>query len=301
VTACLPVAGCGGGSDQIPKNPFAYDAAQPLHVRVVGSASRGPVLVRSLTYAASDNTPVPALFAVPRQSRVVGCLMYQPGLLPKEAAAAIWPRAALLGLAVFTIDARDTGARASALSPLRQALGSPQGLISFLRGNVTDLRRGLDYLERQSACHHNIGYVGIGEGSNFGVLLAGADVRVRATTLCSVGATWGETLFYSPRGKQAIAQNPAAAKAAAAELAPLDPARWISRISPRPVMIVDGLADPFVPPISALDLAAAARQPETLVLGAGGANPFAGPSGRPVAAQVAAFLKRYLINDHSVT
>ncbi|HLY51359.1 MAG TPA: alpha/beta hydrolase [Solirubrobacteraceae bacterium] len=277
----------------MPKDPFGYDPSQPLFVQVAATAAHGPDEVMSLTYASADGARVPALFAVPKQTEV-GCLMYQPGLVPKEAAAPIWPVAARLGLAVFTIDPRDTGARANGLRPLRNAFSSPEGLVSFLRSDVIDLRRGLDYLERQVACHHNVGYMGIRQGSNFGVLLAGADSRIRATILLSAGATWRATLFYAPAARRAVAQDPGAAAAAAAALAPLDPERWVRRIAPRPVMIVDGLADPLVPPVSALDLAAAAREPKVLVFYAGGEAPFAGSSDQRVVADVVAFLKRYL-------
>lgn len=285
----------------MPKDPFAYDPTQPLLVQMAGTAVRGPVAVTTLTYAAADGTRVPALFAVPQQGRVLGCLIYQPGLIPKEAAAAIWPVAARLGLAVFTIDPRGTGARASASSPLRQAFSSPQALVSFLQSDVIDLRRGVDYLERQVSCRHNVGYMGIRQGSNFGVLLAGADSRIRATVLFSVGATWRAALFYSPLGKQAVARNPGAATTAAAQLAPLNPARWIPRISPRPVMIVDGLADPLVPPISALDLAAAAREPKLLVFYTGAVSAFVGSAPGGVAAQVVAFLKKNLATGQTVS
>lgn len=301
VGACLLPAGCGGSGGHtvqaVPKDPFAYDASKPLQVRVTKRAVHGPVSVRDLTYAAVDGTRVPALFATPNQRRSAGCLIYQPGRgTPKEAAASIWPAAARLGLGVFTIDPRYTGARASVSMPLNQVLSTPQGLVPFLRNDVTDLRRGLDYLERQPACHHNVGYMGISEGAVLGVLLAGADTRVRATVLCSIAATWRAALYYLPVTLQGVAGNAAKARAALAELAPLDEARWIRKISPRPVMIVAGLSDPYIPVSSALQLAAAARPPKLFVLHAGGHDPFAGPSGPKVAERIVEFLREYLVH-----
>ena len=303
VTGCLLLTGCGGGSSvRVRKDPFAYDPSQPLLVRLVGTDTRGPDDVTTLTYAAADKTQVPALFALPSGSKATGCLMFQPGVgAPKQSAASIWPTAAGLGLAVFTIDPRYTGARAEAATTLEQVLSSPQRLISFLRSDVVDLRRGLDYLERQASCHHNIGYLGIGVGANLGVLLAGEDSRIGAAILCSLGATWRAALFYSPRGVQAITNDPAQAAAAAAELAPFNPEQWIPKIAPRPVMIVAGLSDPVIAPVDALDLAAAAGEPKALVLHAGGQNPFAGPSGPAVASQVETFLRRTLLHEQPAT
>ncbi len=300
VAAGLLLSGCGGGSQTLPKDPFAYNASRPLLVQVARVVARRPDEVRSLTYAAADGTRVPALFAIPQQGQEAGCLMYQPGAgAPKETAAAIWPGAARLGLAVFTIDPRYTGARAGGRVTLSRELGTAQGLISFLRNDVIDLRRGLDYLESQARCHHKVGYLGISEGASLGALLAGDDRRIQAAVLCSIGATWRSRLFYSPIVLQELTHDPAAARSAVAELAPLDQARWIAKISPRPVMIVDGLSDPIIPPVDALNLAAAARDPKVLVLHLGGHDPFAGPGGAAVAAQVATFLRKNLVNTGS--
>jgi fermentation-respiration switch protein FrsA (DUF1100 family) len=106
-------------------------------------------------------------------------------------------------------------------------------------------------------------------------------------------------LFYSPIILPGITSDPPAFQAALTELSPLDPARWIAKISPRPVMIVDGLHDPSVPPIDALDLAAAARRPKTLVLHQGGHDPFSGPQAAYVAKKVGQFLTANLVHHRT--
>src|SRR5207253_1231884 len=118
------------------------------------------------------------------------------------------------------------------------------------------------YLESQASCHHDVGYMGLSEGSGLGVLLSGADKRIRATVLCSIGGSWRAALLYVPVSLQRVAKTPAMIRSAAAQLAPLSPTRWIVRIAPRPVMLVAGLRDPLIPPVSALQLFAAARQPK---------------------------------------
>jgi dienelactone hydrolase len=301
--ASLLLAGCGGGgrSPVLPKDPFAYNTSAPLEVQVTQSALRGPVEVYNLTYASAGGTRVPALFAIPRQTKPAGCLIYQAGLAPKQSAAAAWSGAARLGLAVFTIDPRYVGARASVATPLDQMLSSPQGLISFLRTDVVDLRRALDYLEGQPSCDNRVGYLGIGGGADLGVLLAGEDKRVRAAVLGSIGATWRSEMFYGPAFLQALAGGPGQIKGAVAQLAPLNPAVWIAKMSPRPVMIVDGMADPLIPPVDALNLAAAARDPKVFLLHPGGDSPFAGPTGQAVAQRVLGFLRHNLVHDRTAS
>lgn len=298
-TLGLLLGGCGGGSNlSVPKRPFAYDAARPLLPQVAETARVGPVDVRSLSYVTFDGSRVPALFAVPHGRRVFGCLMFQPGIsAPKEDAAPLWPGAAKLGLATFTIDPRYTGARATPAVPASQILQSPDLILSFLLEDVVDLRRGIDFLESQPVCRHNIGYLGVSEGGILGVLLSGADSRVRAAVFASVGATWRARIFYSPYILPGIVSHPQQLQAALSELSPLDTARWISKIAPRPVMIVDGLDDPSIPPVDALDLAAAAHEPKTLLLHRGGHNPFVGPQAADTDNRIGAFLKANLV-DH---
>jgi dienelactone hydrolase len=288
-----------GGSSALPsvvKNPFGYDCFRPLQVRSGSPVVVGPVKVQSLTYVAADGTSVPAQLAVPLGRRVRGCLMYQPGFgKAKETAAPLWPGAAKLGLAVFTIDLRGTGARANGQPTLSQTLTSSDLLASFLREDVVDLRRGLDYLEGQAFCHRDVGYLGTSLGAILGVLLSGQDTRIRATVLTSLGATWRATMFFSPAILPGVVNDPEAFKVALSELSPYDPARWIAKISPRPVMLLDAFGDRSVPPVVALDLAAAAGPPKTILLYRGGSDPFAGPQGASVAKRVAAFLTANLL------
>lgn len=294
----------GGGSSahsaqSAASNPFADSRSRPLLVHVDTTVARGPVDVRTLSYAAADGTRVPALLAVPRASRVTGCLMYEPGIgQPKEAAAPLWPWAARLGLAMFTIDPRLTGARADGPITLAQALSSPDLTVSFLRDDVVDLRRGLDYLERQPLCRRNVGYFGWSAGAMLGVLLAGEDVRIHATVLASLGDTWRASIIHTHLILPGIVTDPGAFEAAVNELSPFDPSRWIAKISPRPVMLVDGRGDPSVPPGDARNLAAAARDPKRILYYSGGHNPFAGPRAASVGKLIAAFLSDNL-SHHS--
>ena len=251
----------------------------------------GDVDVRRLTYAAHDGTRVPALLAVPRHAPSRGCLIYQGGIgTEKEQASAVWPGAAALGLTTFTIDPRYTGARANKAEPLERVVRNPDRIVSLLHGSVIDLRRGLDYLGRRRECRHNFGYLGSSLGAALGAMLAGDDRRVRAAVLTSIGATWREILLSTNVLLPGIDDHPRRLNAAVRKLEPFDPGRWVGKIAPRPVMLVNGRNDPAVPPVAAMDLAAAANEPKTVIYHSGGHDPVAGPQGAEVADRIGNFL-----------
>ncbi len=194
------LAGCGGGHRQPdprpPANMFPDNARAPLHATVtaVPSLSGDGVTVQAIHYTTFDGTRVPALLALPQRVRARGCLIYQGGIgMTKEDSRPLWPGAAALGLATFTIDPRDTGARGS-VAELAQAVRSPAAIRSAYVGTVRDLRRGLDYLFTRPECHRNIGYLGTSFGGAVGAMLAGSDHRVKAVVLTSIGATFAQAL-----------------------------------------------------------------------------------------------------------
>lgn len=291
VVALVAFGACGDEPRPKQRDPFAYDRTRPLRPVVIDLGRRDGVSVERITYTAADGERVPALFALPRGGKTQGCLIYQGGLATKkEAAAPLWPGAAALGLATFTIDPRYTGARANKAG-MASALSDPDRIGSLLRNYVVDLRRGLDYLERRPACRRNVGYLGVSLGAIFGALLAGADERVHAAVLTSIGATWRERLLYSgDLVLPGIAERPRDMETALRKLRAFESARWVAKISPRPVMLVNGRRDPRVPVVDGLNLAAAAREPKTVFFYDGGHDPFAPPHREEVISRVVSFL-----------
>jgi fermentation-respiration switch protein FrsA (DUF1100 family) len=78
------------------------------------------------------------------------------------------------------------------------------------------------------------------------------------------------------------ATDPALLAHAVSILDPYDPARWVGKIAPRRVMLINGRSDPTVLPIDALELAAVARDPKTVVYFNGATTrSHPGPTSRP--------------------
>jgi cephalosporin-C deacetylase-like acetyl esterase len=286
-----------GGAAVRAQEYFAYDRSAPLRAVVHDAAQTAGVRVKRITYATTDGASVPALLALPRTKATKGCLIYQSGAgSTKEQAASLWPAATALGLGVFTIDTRYTGARATDPKQLLRVLRSTERTLGMIRGDVLDLRRAVDYLEQRPECRRNIGFLGTSQGALLGALLAGADTRIHAAVLTSIGATWRSALLYDTDVLvPGVTENPRAMERAVRTLTPIDAARWVGKIAPRPLMLIDGLRDPRVPVVQALDLAAAAREPKTLVLHRGGHDPFAAPDGAKVNDRVGVFLLNELV------
>lgn len=298
-------AGCGGHRKQGAVPLLKYRRGVPLHVRVTGRGREGSLRLEQLTYTSVDGSRVPALFAVPTAKRPLGCLVYQGGLgQAKEQFPQLRDSMAGLGLATFTIDPRNSGARGSA-TKIRRALKKPESFLEMLVDTVVDLRVGLDYLEARPECRRNIAYLGTSFGGAVGVLVAARDDRIKAVVLTSMGAESAQAMLVSAEVAKAdpkflvlvpgAAGDPRVLDHAVRVLRPYDPVNWIAKIAPRPLMLINGRFDPLVTPVDALQLAAAARAPKTVVYFDGGDDPFPpGRSGRAVATQVQNFLSRTL-------
>lgn len=292
--ASMLLAACGGSHHRAPIAPFG--------AKVVKQVRIGGVTVQAINYTAYDGSQVPALFAYPGNSRA--CLMYQGGIgQPKEAAfqpGGLAAGAAKLGLATFSIDPRDTGARGST-ALLEHDVTSSHMIRAVIVNTVSDLRRGLTYLEAQPQCHDKIGYLGTSFGGVLGALLAGSDPRIGAVVLTSIGATWQQALSVPNTPLlPGTANDPKAFAAALHILDPLNPEAWVGKIAPRPVMLLNGTSDPYVAQLDSADLAKHIGDPKVIVFFNGGHNPFGAPGTSPAQAatnanRVASFLVKTLL------
>jgi dienelactone hydrolase len=301
----VALVGCGGGAGQPRVRTLTYRPGLPLHARAVDGGRDGALRLEQITYRSADGERVPALFAVPTNRKPLGCLVYQGDLgQTKEQGPGLREGAAALRLATFAIDPRNEGARGSPAQALA-AIARPETLRDMVLDTVVDVRVGLDYLERRPECRHRIGFAGMSFGALVGTLLAAQDPRIKAVVLTSLGATFKQGLLLS---NLAALNNPDAAVMvpgagtdpkllahAVSILGPYDPAKWVGKISPRPLMLINGRFDPSVLPIDTLELSKAARDPKTVLYVDAGHDPFApGPQQRAIAKRVARFLRRSL-------
>jgi|SRR5579862_2724368 len=285
----LVLAGCGASKRKIPN---------PYHVTTTASIAQGPIVVRHITYTAFDGERVPALFSIPRATSPRGCLIWQHGFgvgASTEQAQRFWYPAARLGLGVFAIDLRDTGQRATSPRERARVLNSPALLKALVVGTVKDLKRATDYLYSQPACHHNIGFAGLSLGGAVGSVFTAQDPRIRVVVLMSVPPSWQAGVQDVPYALPGFRHQPARLRAALRTLSPLDPARWIGQISPRPLLLLFGRFDPIVPASSRRVDIAVARQPKAVVVYNGGHVPFLGPAAAESAYKVGLFLLKYLV------
>jgi pimeloyl-ACP methyl ester carboxylesterase len=276
----LLVGGCGGGG-------------RVTHTVTSGPQPDGLVNVHTITYRSSfDGSRVAALVAIPRGVPSRGCVIWQFGFgSTKKDSSLGWQGFASLGLTTVSIDFRDSGARASSPTEYEQVLTNPNVLPKVIRGTVGDLHSLIDYLEKQPYCWRNIAYGGVSLGGAIGTILAATDKRVKAAVLIVTPGAWRTVRPTDP----GVASRPGRLATFVRLLSPLDPDRFIGRISPRPVLILSGTNDQTVPPSNARALQAAAQQPKTIIDYNGGHNPAEGPDASSNGQAVASFLLRNIV------
>ena len=240
---------------------------------------------------------MPAVFSIPRAYPARGCLIWEGAAgSTKAATESVWGPAARLGLAVFAIDLRDQGQRATSPTQLADVARSPNGVRTLVTASVKDLERAVEYLWTQPSCRHNVGYAGLGLGGIVGSILAALDPHIHVAILAAVPPSWRAliatraTAFLS-----GIADQPARLSAALRSLSPLDPDRWVGRISPRPVLLLFDRSDPAVPLAAARQTVAAAGEPKAVVYYDSASNSLLGGVAPGATNPVEIFLLKYLV------
>lgn len=295
--AAALIAGCGGGGGGGGSTTTTTTATDTVHHAQITQASPdGTVLAEHLSYTTFDGSKVPALFSVPRAYPARGCLIFENGFgSTKEGTEVFWKGAARLGLAIFAIDLRDLGQRASNPNEQNQVVREPAQFHALVAGTEKDLRYAVDYLWNQPVCRHNIGYLGQSLGGMIGSVEAASDPRIHAVVLISVPPTYRAITRFSDILFPNLKADPAQLTAALAPLSPYDPDRYIGRIAPRHLLLMFGDHDPIVRPPSARGTIAAARPPVTVVHYNGGHSPYMGAAAASNAQDIGQFFLKYLV------
>jgi hypothetical protein len=153
----------------------------------------------------------------------------------------------------------------STLSPLR-FIGALPAIRSEVLGTPQALRVAASYLlSRPDVDRARLAGVGASLGVPIVSAWASRDGRVAAVALVMGGADLGEVLAANLGGQVRVRalRRPVAALLAWL-LRPLEPARTVGRIAPRPVLVVGALGDERIPHRSTTLLYAAAREPKAM-------------------------------------
>ncbi len=249
---------------------FGYDKSLPLMAQESTVEETAQYTVIKVVYRSARDQKVPAFLVLPknRGEGKLPCVILMHGLGgDKRMFQMLWGPLTQAGYALFAIDAQYHGERKPndnipffGLYPYR----TRDALIQ----TVIDLRRGVDYLEtRPEIDPKRIGYIGASMGGILGAIFAGVDTRVQAPILLVAGGDWKILMEKSSLSlwKDLMQKNPEQANEALRIMDVVDPINWVGRISPRPVLMINGDADKVVPVESNKALHESAREPKTVV------------------------------------
>lgn len=160
------------------------------------------------------------------------------------------------GFAVFSIDADHHGERTKEKDFVVNTIA--KGNIYTMRNifiqTVIDIRRGMDYLaKKKSLDKEKIGYVGISMGGIIGTIISAVDERIKAPIFIVAGGNFTKMVPI-------ISVAPHADKI----LKTIDPIYFAKRISPRPLLMINGLQD-YTINEAANDLYNSAQQPKKII------------------------------------
>ncbi len=270
--ACTGQDSVSRGRQTSEREPIGYDPEEALRA-TEQLVERGELYVAlEVTYRSSGET-VPGYLSIPTVGQTpMPCIVIQHGFNgSKEEARGVWEPFSLAGYGTLAIDARLHGQRGTE-AERAAAVGSAAGMRSVLEGSVADLRRALDYLEQRRECDPDrLAFMGLSMGAFLGAVVAGSDQRVSATVLVVGGGDWRTFLEQTQLPELGWAsRSPDTLDEAVEELDAVDPAHWVGRISPRPVLMINGDSDTVVPPDSARALHDAAREPAEVMWFEGG-------------------------------
>lgn len=131
----------------------------------------------------------------------------------------------------------------------------------------------VDYLERRTDVdRQRIVLIGVSFGSPFAIITGGLDERVKAVASLYGAGELGPIFSYLIEREKPFKDSfwgPTAAyvlgRAGALLLAPLEPTRYVSMISPRPVLFINGAEDESLPRSSVEALYTRASEPRKMI------------------------------------
>ena len=258
---------------------FAYDKALPLEAEMEVEEKSESWISYRVSYKSVWGNRAVASYVVPigAETKKWPCVLLlhgHPG--SRKDYRRIWPTFVSKGFAVLVPDAWGHGERKKKTQT--EYFGKyPYQTRNMLIQSVIDYRRGIDFLQTRPEIDGNrIGLFGASMGGILGSLLSGSDPRVKAPIIMVAGGGWKEmyassTLPEVARARKTLSQEDIALGVQAID--PIDPRHWVGKISPRPVLLINGDQDKVVPVVGNKILHAAAREPKTILWYKGGHLP----------------------------
>jgi cephalosporin-C deacetylase-like acetyl esterase len=279
----MGLAGCSQAQQNPLPDPdivFGYDKNLPLSPEESITEENANYICYKVVYRSARDQRVPAFFVLPKnrpEGQKLPCVILMHGLGgDKTMLKMLWPMLTNAGYALFAIDAQYHGER-KPKDPLPFFGVYPYYSRDALIQTVIDLRRAIDYLETRAEIDpKRIGYIGASMGGILGAIFAGVDERVQAPVLLVAGGNWKImmeksvlSIFRENRENRPSKEIERALKA----MEVVDPIHWVGRISPRPVLMINGDADDVVPVEANKALHEAAREPKKIIWYKGGHAP----------------------------
>lgn len=235
---------------------FAYDGDLPFGAQVMESVDREGLLEEHLSFESTPGERVTARLFQPAQGASRGGVIYLHGGGPQAKDGAVAMQLCRLmaraGWTVLAIDLKHFGERNSGLLTTfseqdkhERLYNQPAVYLDFVIQTVKDVSRSYDYLVRERGVDPGrIALVGFSRGSQLAMIAGGAERRLAAVALLH----GGHFDFYEN------GHRPAAC-----------PANFIGRISPRPVLMINGENDAdYLPATAVRPLQKLVGEPRTI-------------------------------------
>lgn len=235
---------------------FDYDAERPPAIETAGT----DVSVRDLAYRAAPERWVRAYLVAPvgeEQSRFAAVLFLHPA--PGSRATFLAEAVALAGMGAASLLV-DAPWAADTAATWGQAVTDPEEAVREHIRTVIDLRRGIDLLVAQPNIDPGrIGFVGHSFGALIGAVLAGVDRRVKAAVLMAGTGRFADVAAVNLpdlRGERLERYR--------RTLANIDPAVWVGRAAPTPLLFQSALHDEVITEEQSREFFERASEPKSL-------------------------------------